>query len=194
MLTDWVINIMWCKLNKGEMVHMKKLIIGLTVGMLIGSSTVAMAATSTTVKATIAKYRVLINGVNKPVASNQLLYNGNTYVQLRDAGSIFGYDVSYKASDKSINFTVKNSPDSNWITITDFATANGYTIKVDNASTDTYNIQANNSTVLAVNISNLKENEERALTSTNGKVVTVKRYLGSYLLNKTDLIRGGFMN
>ncbi|MBB3129726.1 hypothetical protein FHS19_004401 [Paenibacillus rhizosphaerae] len=173
---------------------MKKLIIGLTVGMLIGSSTVAMAATSTTVKATIAKYRVLINGVNKPVASNQLLYNGNTYVQLRDAGSIFGYDVSYKASDKSINFTVKNSPDSNWITITDFATANGYTIKVDNASTDTYNIQANNSTVLAVNISNLKENEERALTSTNGKVVTVKRYLGSYLLNKTDLIRGGFMN
>ncbi|WP_162515395.1 stalk domain-containing protein [Paenibacillus pinistramenti] len=171
---------------------MKKLIAGLTIGMLIGSSTMAAAATSSTVQAALAHFKIIVSGQTKTVSSSQLVYKGNTYIQLREAGNLFGYDVSYDSASKTIGFSVKNSSTA-WVTLSDFAAANGYTIKLPNADGDEYNIVQGTKILLTADASNLREGEEKTFTATNGKVITLRKYLGSIQLNKADLEDAGLL-
>ncbi|WP_458463000.1 stalk domain-containing protein [Paenibacillus sp.] len=88
---------------------MKKVIIALSIGMLIGSSSMAVAATSKKVQATLANFKVIVNGQSKSVTSDQLLYKGNTYLQLCEAAKILGYEVKYASATRSIEFSAKTN-------------------------------------------------------------------------------------
>ncbi|MEC0175617.1 stalk domain-containing protein [Paenibacillus favisporus] len=173
---------------------MKKLIIGLTVGMLIGSSTVAMAATSSTVKATLVKYKIIANGIPKQVASNQLSYNGNTYVQLRDAGSIFGYNTTYEAASKTIKFIPKDGTEG-WITLGDYAGGANFKVEVDENKPYVYNlVRGKDEIISSFNTQDLKEREERgSSTTTNGTVIYFTKINGSLVLSKESLKKAGLM-
>lgn len=87
---------------------MKKVIIGLVVGMLIGSAGMAAAATTQTVQATLAKFSISIDGKKQSLKSDPLVYKGTTYLPVRDVASMFGADVSnVDNKTKSIELVTK---------------------------------------------------------------------------------------
>ncbi|KZE69904.1 hypothetical protein AV545_21360 [Paenibacillus jamilae] len=64
---------------------LKGLFVGLTVGMMITGAT-AMAASGTSVNAVVKKFDVFLEGTKKNTAEG-LIYNGNTYISVKDIGT-----------------------------------------------------------------------------------------------------------
>ncbi len=174
-------------------VRMKKVIVALSVGMLIGSSSMAVAATSKKVQATLANFKVIVNGQSKSVTSDQLLYKGNTYLQLREAAKILGYEVNYESSTRSIEFSAKSQSQADWITLIDLSASNGYQVNLKGDSSDVYNISKNLKTILSVNANGLKEDEEKVVTAPSGNTVRIKKLQGSLVLNRADLKKAGLI-
>lgn len=80
---------------------MKKFILGIVVGLLIGSVMTAMAAQVNTVQAVFAKFYLKINNEN-PVEITPLTYNGTTYLPVRQLGDLLGYEVGYDKPSRTI--------------------------------------------------------------------------------------------
>lgn len=86
---------------------MKKMIIGLVAGMLIGSATAAVAATSPTVQAVVSKYAISVDGQQQTLKSDPLVYNGTTYLPVREVAGLTGYDLQFDAKSKKIDLQSK---------------------------------------------------------------------------------------
>ncbi|WP_088830276.1 stalk domain-containing protein [Paenibacillus tyrfis] len=86
---------------------MKKLIVGLTVGMMLGSAATAFAAEDIgkEIKAVFAKFNFKINGVDTPLETTPLVYEGTAYLPVREVGKLTGYTVSYKEDTQTIELT-----------------------------------------------------------------------------------------
>ncbi|MEC0208141.1 stalk domain-containing protein [Paenibacillus ehimensis] len=86
---------------------MKKLIVGLTVGMMLGSAATAFAAEDIgkEIKAVFAKFNFKINGVETPLETSPLVYEGTAYLPVREVGKLTGYTVSYKEDTQTIELT-----------------------------------------------------------------------------------------
>ncbi|WP_106766817.1 stalk domain-containing protein [Paenibacillus faecalis] len=169
---------------------MKKMVIGLTLGMLISSSTVAFAATSPTVKATLVKYKMMVNGEPKSVSSNQLSYKGNTYIQLREAASLFGYKTKFDGPNKTIHFTHQ---DQEWISLAEFSEISNLKVEADKEKKDVYHVIKGKDTILTLNARDLNENEERGVASQSGIVIYSTKIKGSLMLNTEDLKAAGLL-
>lgn len=93
---------------------MKKLIIGLVLGMMIGISAVSFAAVEdlvgTEVKAVFAQFNLKINGADKKLETAPLVYNGTSYLPVRDVANLVGYDVTYKADSRTIEMNYRPAP------------------------------------------------------------------------------------
>src|SRR5690606_32035885 len=61
-------------------------------------------AASDTVTATIAKLRFVVNGEVRDVQTEQLVVMGTTYLPVREVANMLGYDVTYRADSKTIEF------------------------------------------------------------------------------------------
>lgn len=73
--------------------------------MMLGSSVTALAATDlvgTEIKAVFAKFNLEINGQPKEFETLPLVYNGTSYLPVRDIANLIGYDVTYKADSRTI--------------------------------------------------------------------------------------------
>ena len=91
---------------------MKKLILGLVIGMMIGSATVALAADDllgTEIKAVFAGFNLKINGTEKVLETTPLVYNGTSYLPVRDMANLVGYDVTYKADSRTIELNTTST-------------------------------------------------------------------------------------
>lgn len=170
---------------------MKKLIIGLTVGMLLGSSTVALAATNT-VQATLQKFRIVIDGTPRTGTSTQLLYKGTTYVPIRDTAGLFDYSVNFDNNSKSISFNSNNSYSDGWVTLNDFQIANS-DLNVHLNGEDTYEVTNGKSVqLIKINTSTLEDGENSTIYDVNSKKIKIKKVLGAIYLNKQDLKDAGY--
>ncbi|SPY16901.1 Uncharacterised protein [Paenibacillus polymyxa] len=87
---------------------MKKMIIGLVAGMLIGSATAAVAATSPTVQAVVSKYAITVDGQQQTLKSDPLVYKGTTYLPVREVAGLTGYDLQFDAKSKKIDLQSKS--------------------------------------------------------------------------------------
>ncbi|AHM65159.1 hypothetical protein PPSQR21_015070 [Paenibacillus polymyxa SQR-21] len=87
---------------------MKKMIIGLVAGMLIGSATAAVAATSPTVQAVVSKYAISVDGQQQTLKSDPLVYKGTTYLPVREVAGLTGYDLQFDAKSKKIDLQSKS--------------------------------------------------------------------------------------
>lgn len=173
---------------------MKKVVASLAIGLLIGSATIAAAAPNT-VSATVAKFKILINGEARSASTNQLIYKGTTYVPIRDAASNFGYEVKFDNSSKTIEFTstsVESEITGDWISLYDFEILNDVEIHKLGAVDGAYRVARGQEDLFTFNASSLKDGEEAATTSKSGNVITFRKYLGAILLNKAELKEAGF--
>ncbi|AIQ69522.1 stalk domain-containing protein [Paenibacillus graminis] len=86
---------------------MKKAIIGLVAGMLIGSAGMAAAATTPTVQAVLAKFTISIDGQKQTLKNDPLVYKGTTYLPVREVAEMTGYALEFDNSKKFIDFKSK---------------------------------------------------------------------------------------
>ncbi|GGF72042.1 hypothetical protein GCM10010912_16470 [Paenibacillus albidus] len=88
---------------------MKKAIIGLVAGLLIGSAGMAAAATTPTVQAVFAKFTFTVDGQKQTLKNDPLLYKGTTYLPVREVAQMTGYALEYDNTQKSIALKSKKS-------------------------------------------------------------------------------------
>jgi hypothetical protein len=89
---------------------MKKLILGLAVGMMIGSVTTAAAATQGEVTAIFANFILKINGQEKQLDTTPLVYDGTSYLPVRAISNLMGYDVTYTTETRTIGLNTRPDP------------------------------------------------------------------------------------
>lgn len=169
---------------------MKKLILAVTACALLGSASVAAAAPAAkAVKATIKYFNFVVNGQTK-LTADALVFNGATYVPIRDAASLFNYETTYDAATKSISFSSKKD----WITLSELVAAN--TRLSASSSQDTpnvYVVRAGNEIAFSLNASNLKDGDTTSVVTNGSHLISVKKELGSVVLGKKDVIAAGYL-
>ena len=102
---------------------MKKLILGLLVGLMIGTAGTAIAAQDV-LQAVKAKFEIVVNGQTQQLATEPVVINGTSYLPLRAAAGLFGYQVDFK--DGKI---LLDNGDDTMATVTDTTTEmNGRTL------------------------------------------------------------------
>lgn len=87
---------------------MKKFTVGLIVGIMIMVSTNAIASVGDTVTAIFASFNYVVNGETKTLDEPVLVHEGNSYLRTTQVMNMLGYDVTYKADTRTIEF---NKPD-----------------------------------------------------------------------------------
>ncbi|MEK3922834.1 MULTISPECIES: stalk domain-containing protein [Paenibacillus] len=83
-----------------------KTVATLGIGMMIGSATLAAAAPST-VNAILTKFSFVVDGKEQNLQSDTLVYNGKTYLPIREVAEMTGYKLIYDKEQKKIEFETK---------------------------------------------------------------------------------------
>ncbi|MNJ25422.1 hypothetical protein D3C77_198670 [compost metagenome] len=79
------------------------IIISLCIGMMLGMTTTALGAPiKETVQASFEKIKFVVNGEERPLDADPLVYQGSTYLPVRTVLNALGYDVGYKADTKTV--------------------------------------------------------------------------------------------
>lgn len=82
---------------------MKKLILGLVVGLLMGSAGVVSAIeVGERVSAIVVDFDIYVDGEKKELDAPIINLNGTTFLPLRTVANILGRDVVYRADDRAI--------------------------------------------------------------------------------------------
>ncbi|NHN30502.1 stalk domain-containing protein [Paenibacillus agricola] len=83
---------------------MKKMILGLVIGMMIGSIATASAASLSEVTAVFANFIFKVNGQVKQLDrdTTPLVYNGSSYLPVRGMANLVGFDVDYNTESRTI--------------------------------------------------------------------------------------------
>jgi hypothetical protein len=84
---------------------MKKLILGLVIGLILGMSTNAFASITNGVEAVFANFNYTVNGSDAGTDVTVLVYDGTSYLRTTEVGNLLGYDVTYKADSRTIDFS-----------------------------------------------------------------------------------------
>lgn len=82
---------------------MKPLILGLAAGLMIGTAATAVAASTDTVQALIAHYKIIVSGKEARLSHSPITLNGTTYLPLRDIATITGYTVTFKNGEITLS-------------------------------------------------------------------------------------------
>ncbi|MEK5478268.1 stalk domain-containing protein [Paenibacillus sp. FSL R5-0407] len=170
---------------------MKRVIASLAIGMLIGSATVAAAAPNT-VQATIAKFKILVDGETKTGTTNQLVYNGTTYVPIREVADLFGYNTNYDGPKKTIEFASANETVAEWISLANFAALNEAQVGQPEDSDDIITIARSGIRLFGINKTGFTDGTESKVLTEDGKTIRVLKLKDSFMLNKEDLKAAGF--
>lgn len=97
---------------------MKKTVLGLCIGLIIGLSTNAFAAIGDIVEAQFAKFDIVVDGEKKELSADPLVYQGSTYLPVRTVANLVGKDVVYKADSRTIEL---NTPETEALTLSENA-------------------------------------------------------------------------
>lgn len=83
------------------MILMRKLILGLVIGLLIGTAGTALASTDY-VRATFSEFKLKVNGESIELENNPLLVEGTTYWPIRELSNYLGFDIDYEDETRTI--------------------------------------------------------------------------------------------
>jgi len=86
---------------------MKKIIFGLIIGFMLGLSATSFAAVGDRVEAVFKQFNIVINGEQVTLDTVPLVYNGTSYLPVRELANKLGYNVTYLADSETIQLTNK---------------------------------------------------------------------------------------
>lgn len=110
---------------KNIMKKSKSFIMGLIVGLMLTS---AVFASSEYIQAKFTDFNLIINGKQKVLQTKPLVYNGTSYLPVREISNLLGYDVTYKSDTRTIildsakNTNNQSALSDEWISLSDLAT------------------------------------------------------------------------
>lgn len=116
---------------KKYIVDSRKYVIGILVGLIIGTSVPVLAATNV-VQATFAKFNFVINGEATELSSDPLLYKGSTYLPVSVVSKLLGYSVNYEGATRTIKLNSQEPPT---------LTATSQTPQIDDIDSEKWKIQ-----------------------------------------------------
>lgn len=191
---------------------MKKLTLGLIVGLLIGTASTAIAATSDTVQAVFAKFSLTVNGEVKQLNNDPVVIDGVSYLPVREVAGLLGYDVGFEDGTIVLDNDPKQEPEptesdteaappsqdeegdvnnmeqtSEWITLEELLEQENITYKPFNDNTLTISIGE-----VFIHVP-INVDRELSVMNQHGSF-TVKPIDGQIMINKSDLIRIGIIN
>ncbi|AKL96608.1 copper amine oxidase [Clostridium aceticum] len=85
---------------------MKKFVAGLLTGLILATGITSFA--SSEVIAQFASFNFLVNGQQKTIEARPVTINGSSYLPVKDVANMLGYDVTYKADTRTIEFNNAN--------------------------------------------------------------------------------------
>jgi hypothetical protein len=186
---------------------MKKLILALMIGMMIGSVTTAVAATQGEITAVFANFIIKINGQEKEMDSTPLVYNGTSYLPVRAMANLIGYDVTYATESRTIGLdsrpapptvstaTYANQPplksdpvdSTKWLSMRELSLNANIRVTIS-PGTSQINLEYGNQTFI-FNLPNTTNTEK--ITTSNPGNITMLIKDGATYLNRSDLERMG---
>lgn len=83
---------------------MKKFISGILCGALLTIG-LPVLANSDEIIAKFTSFNFVVNGQQKSISANPVTINGSSYLPVRDVANMLGYDVTFKADTKTIEFS-----------------------------------------------------------------------------------------
>ncbi|GAA3400646.1 copper amine oxidase N-terminal domain-containing protein [Paenibacillus hodogayensis] len=81
---------------------MKKVIIALSLGLMLGSASTALAAMNETVQATVTKFVIKVNGTEKTLQTSPIVVDGSSYLPVREVAGLLGAEVDYDDATRTI--------------------------------------------------------------------------------------------
>lgn len=87
---------------------MKKFISGLIIGLVLATATSVMAAGG--ILAQFEDFNLVVNGQVKVLQTKPLVYNGTSYLPVREIANLVGYNVTYKADSRTIELNTSTVP------------------------------------------------------------------------------------
>ena len=86
---------------------MKKFIVGLVIGLMF-TNTFAFASQG--ISAAFGNFNFVINGQAKTLETQPIVYNGTSYLPVRELSTMLGYEVDYQAGTNTIVLTTSSQP------------------------------------------------------------------------------------
>jgi len=81
---------------------MRKTVLALALGLLLGSAGTAVAADTDAVQAVYAKFNIVINGEAKQLSTDPLVVDGTSYLPVRELADLLGYTLTYDDATRTI--------------------------------------------------------------------------------------------
>lgn len=176
---------------------MKKYVIGCIFGMFISFSSVGLASSDV-----VAKYfnpNIIKNGSQIALKNQPVLIDGSTYLPMRELSNILGYDVTYKASSKTIELSNNTNDDiqsdttkdtqnegvnnAEWVSYSDLAEIYGLSVEAGFRGVNV----SNNEIKLHIPPFDIKNENEKIRLTTNLGEIQIKIYSGQSFLYMPDL-------
>lgn len=88
---------------------MKRMVVGLCLGLFIGLGAGALASTGEKVEATFVEYIYEVDGEIREIDTPALLYHGTSHLPVRQVANMLGFNVTYVSDSKTIRFTTPES-------------------------------------------------------------------------------------
>ncbi|NOU96690.1 hypothetical protein GC093_26230 [Paenibacillus sp. LMG 31456] len=98
---------------------MRKMIFALSIGLIIGSATTAVSASTEAVQATIAKFVFKVNSQEKELKNDPLVVDGTSYLPVREIADLLGYELDYEDTTRTINFEQKRVKSNSYLELTE---------------------------------------------------------------------------
>jgi len=177
---------------------MRKTVLALALGLLLGSAGTSVAATSETIQATVAKLRFVVNGEERELRTDPLVVDGTSYLPVREVANLLGYDVTYRADSRTVEFLGPTnnaqkgaSSVTEWISLRDLGEQYNLMIRQTTEDGKVYGIFRGDDIVLTILYDN-KALSASASTPTGESVgATVEN--SRVLLNLNDLKAAGII-
>lgn len=173
---------------------MKKMVLALALGLLIGSASTAMAADA--VQAVFAKFSLKVNGELKELKTLPLLVDGTSYLPVREVAGLLGYDVGFEdgtikldnmpKTDKSKGDGNVNTVADEWISLIELAESNNLKAGYSEPN-GFFKVSKDNITYIEFDASKLKENSIMEVVNSKGQKVRVTVINGTTLFNRSDI-------
>lgn len=109
---------------------MKKMLLCLVIGILIGAVGTAMASTQT-VQAIVEKMTLIVNEKERTLEKAPIMHEGALYVPASEISDLLGYDFTYREKDQTLVFDVRPGgyTAKDWISLDELKKQYGLSVK-----------------------------------------------------------------
>jgi len=171
---------------------MKKLILGLVVGLLLGSAMTALASNEKVLATFRNDFKLVIGDKPAKLEQAPLVYDGKSYLPVREIAGLLGHDVGFEQdtiilNKKEVDEVIQEIDLDEWISYKDLAVKNNaFAGQITTGSLFSL-VLPDLRVLFSFDAAELNENGELVVDSLDGKKIRLIQYNGRTFINKSDI-------